>query len=272
MLSELAERDPRIRVIRFSRNFGYQKSIFTGYMAATGDAIIQLDCDMEDPPELCRTLIDGWQQGYDVVYGIRKGRQESWWRTLQRKLFYRIIDLISKDHLPHDAGDFRLIDRRVADVLAKYRDNSPYLRGTLAVIGFRQKGVEYCRDKRTAGESKFSFSANMALALDGIMNHSTLPLRMAGILGVILTLLVFLAGVGYFILKMVDPTLPVGFATQILLLLASIGINAIMLGIIGEYLGRLYREVKSGPISIIDRVCNLSKDEVTAIEKKLSSR
>ena len=269
MLSLLGKKDDRVRVIRFSRNFGYQKSIYTGYMAATGDAIIQLDCDLEDPPEVCKEFIDRWENGADVVYGVRLKRQESWFKTFQRKMFYRFIDLISKEKLPHDAGDFRLIDRRVADVLSEYRDSSPYLRGTLAVMGFKQESVEYERDQRFAGTSKFSFSANLRLAMDGIINHSTLPLKFASFVGFFFTALSILSMVFYLILRLTNSHMPAGFSTTVILLLFGIGLNSLFIGIMGEYMANLYSHIKSGPITVIDQTCNFSDEDLNDIKDKL---
>ncbi|MFP5233426.1 MAG: glycosyltransferase family 2 protein, partial [Acidobacteriota bacterium] len=177
LLREAAARDPRIRVFRLSRNFGFQRSILTGYMRCRGDAAIQLDVDLQDPPELIALFLDHWQAGADVVYGVRVERSEGRVITYTRRLFYRLIDLLSEDKLPVDAGDFRLISRRVIDILCAYRDANPYLRGTIATLGFEQVGVPYARGARVFGESKFPFSKLLSLALDGILNHSTVPLR-----------------------------------------------------------------------------------------------
>jgi glycosyltransferase involved in cell wall biosynthesis len=272
ILHVLAENDSRVRAIRFSRNFGFQRSIFTGYMAATGDAIIQLDCDLEDPPELCAEFVKHWEDGYDIVYGVRIKRQESAWKTFQRKMFYRIIDMLSKDKLPRDAGDFRLIDRRVVDILGEYKDSSPYLRGTLAAIGFRQKSVEYERDKRTAGKSKFSFWDNLQLAFDGIMNHSVIPLRIASLTGFFFTFLSLIGAVIYLVTRILDPDMPAGFSTLVILILFSIGINGLLIGVMGEYIARIYQQMKSGPLSIIDQACNVSEEQLDDLRKRLRVR
>jgi glycosyltransferase involved in cell wall biosynthesis len=256
-LQALATQDSCIRVIRFSRNFGYQRSLLTGYTYATGDAAVQLDCDLQDPPELIPEFVRKWEQGYQVVYGIRTERQESRWMSITRKFFYRLIDFLSEDHLPHDAGDFRLVDRRVLDELKKIDDSQPYIRGTLATLGFNQIGIPYNRSKRLSGDSKFSLTALVGLAIDGILNHSIVPLRLSTYLGLIISLTMFLGVITYVVGKFLfGQNWPPGFATLIIMILGSLSLNALFLGIIGEYLGRIYRQVKRRPMTIVERVIN----------------
>jgi glycosyltransferase involved in cell wall biosynthesis len=252
-LSKIAAHDNRIRVFRFSRNFGFQRSILTGYMRCRGDAAIQLDVDLQDPPELIEPFLDRWQGGADVVYGIRIARPEGWTITQMRRAFYRLADMLSEEKLPVDAGDFRLISRRVIDLLCAYRDANPYLRGTIATLGFEQVGIEYQRAARQHGESKFPFSKLMALALDGILNHSTVPLRFATYFGLAASVLMMLLMVVYaFIRLILHANWPAGFTTLAALILLSISINATLLGIIGEYLGRMYRQIRESPLSIVE--------------------
>ena len=253
LLTELATRDPRVRAFRFSRNFGFQRSILTGYMQCQGDAAVQLDVDLQDPPELITEFLRLWQEGADVVYGVRIQRQEGKGITAARAVFYRLIDMLSEEKLPVDAGDFRLISRRVVDLLCSYRDATPYLRGTIATLGFRQVGVPYNRAARERGESKFPFSKLLSLALDGILNHSTVPLRIGTYFGMAVSVLTLLMMVGYAIGKLVfERNWPAGFTTLAALILISISINAMLLGIIGEYIGRMYRQQRAGPVSIIE--------------------
>ncbi|SDF41938.1 glycosyltransferase family 2 protein [Terriglobus roseus] len=253
LLGALAQRDSRVSVYRFSRNFGYQRSIMTGYARARGDAAIQLDVDLQDPPELVGRFLEEWERGADVVYGVRVKRQESWFINVQRGIFYRMIDLLSEDKIPVDAGDFRLISRRVIDLLKTYEDAQPYLRGTIATLGFTQVGIPYSRNARERGESKFSFSKLISLALDGILNHSTVPLRLSTYFGLTVSFLTLLSIGGYIAAKFITgATWPAGFATLAALILASLSINAMLLGIIGEYLGRMYRQVKKQPLTIIE--------------------
>ncbi|UQA60253.1 glycosyltransferase family 2 protein [Polyangium aurulentum] len=252
-LVALAERDARVRVFRFSRNFGFQRSILTGYLKARGDAAVQIDCDLQDPPELILTFIQEWEAGSKVVYGVRKSRKEGFFITLLRQVFYRLIDFLSEDHLPHDAGDFRLVDRRVLDVLRQIDDSKPYLRGTLATLGFPQKGIAYDRAARERGESKFRMRDLFALAFDGILSHSTVPLRVATYTGLVVSVITFLAIVYYALARIFwGRDWPPGFATTTALILLSLSLNALFLGVIGEYVGRIYHQVRKRPLTIIE--------------------
>ena len=253
-LSALAQRDTRVRVFRFSRNFGYQRSILTGYTRARGDAAIQLDVDLQDPPSLIERFLREWQAGADVVYGVRTMRQEGFIVTLQRRAFYRLIDLLSEHPLPRDAGDFRLVSRRVIDLLISFEDSQPYLRGTIATLGFKQVGIPYERAARVRGTSKFPFARLLSLAIDGILNHSTLPLRAATFVGLGMALAAFLLAFGYAAAKLVFHTdWPAGFTTLVALILLGAGLNAMLLGVVGEYLARIYRQMRKEPLTIVER-------------------
>jgi dolichol-phosphate mannosyltransferase len=255
-LAELSKRDNRVRVIRFSRNFGFQRSILTNYINARGVAAIQLDVDLQDPPELIADFLKHWEDGYKVVYGIRRERpNESFWLHGARKAFYRVVDFLSEDALPHDAGDFRLVDRCVLDQLKLVSDQQPYLRGLIASMGFRQAGIVYDRAARERGASKFNIVRLCGLALDGILQHSVVPLRIAIVLGLVLSGLAAFGGVYYLLSKLFfGADWPPGIATSTLLILLSIGMNALLLGIIGEYIGRIYKNVKRMPITISEIV------------------
>ncbi len=258
LLQDIASTDWRVKVARFSRNFGYQKSIYTGYSLSTGDAVIQLDCDLQDPVSLIPEFLKKWEEGYAVVYGVRKTRSEGMFITALRKIFYRLIDFLSEDALPHDAGDFRLVDRRVIDELKRVYDYNPYLRGSIASMGFNQIGIPYDRLERVHGESKFNFSSLFRLAMDGILNHSIVPLRIASFIGMFTFGAALLLMVGYLICKAVlSKPWPAGFTTTTTLLLLSMSLNALFLGIIGEYIGRIYQQIKKRPIAIIEKSLNL---------------
>ena len=253
ILRGLAAKDRRVRALRFSRNFGFQRSILTGYIHARGDAAIQMDCDLQDPPTLILAFLEKWEQGYQVVYGERASRKESWRTSTARKLFYRLIDLLSEEPLPLDAGDFRLIDRCVLNELKSVNDDQPYLRGTIATLGFNQIGIPYDREERQRGESKFTLRQLLGLALDGILNHSIVPLRIATYLGLLIALFTFAAILFYTIGALFFArTWPPGFATVTVLLLASLSLNALFLGVIGEYVGRIYRHMKRGSLTVIE--------------------
>ena len=261
LLRELTQRDPRVHAYRFSRNFGYQRSIMTGYSRARGDAAIQLDVDLQDPPELIGRFLAEWREGADVVYGIRTKRKEPWIISIQRVLFYRLIDRLSEEKIPVDAGDFRLISRRVIDLLKSFEDAQPYLRGTIATLGFKQVGIPYNRNARVRGESKFPFSKLVSLALDGILNHSVVPLRLSTYFGLAVSAITLISILGYAVAKIIfGSQWPAGFATIAALILASISINAMLLGIIGEYLGRMYRQLKRQPLTIIEEVAGVSTE------------
>jgi polyisoprenyl-phosphate glycosyltransferase len=254
LLRELCSKDHRVRAFRFSRNFGYQRSILTAYLRSKGDAAIQLDCDLQDPPELIPVFVEKWLQGSDVVYGIRTSRLESSRWTIARKIFYWLVDFLSEDPIPRDAGDFRLISRRVIEELRRIGDPKPYLRGTIATLGFTQTGISYSRRARVVGTSKFSFYDNIMLALDGIINQSVVPLRMATYVGLGVALLTILASFGYIVAYyLVGFRAPAGFTTLTVLILGSLGINALMLGVVGEYLGRMYLQMKNKSLSIVER-------------------
>ncbi|MFY9226875.1 MAG: glycosyltransferase family 2 protein [Blastocatellia bacterium] len=261
-LQAIASQDSRLRVIRFSRNFGYQRSILTGYLSATGDAAIQLDCDLQDPPNLIEVFLEKWQEGYKVVYGVRTQRKEGAVINATRKIFYRLIDLLSDTKLPYDAGDFRLIDRCIIDVLMNLNDNQPYLRGTITRIGFKQIGISYSRDERKHGESKFSLNEMLRLAIDGITSQSVIPLRFATYTGIGIFVLMFFGAIFAIIAKYTSGSeWPAGFATIIVLILFSIGLNALFLGVIGEYLGRIYKQVKPEPITIVEKKVGINKED-----------
>lgn len=254
-LAALALEDRRVRAIRFSRNFGFQRSILANYVNARGDAAIQLDCDLQDPPELIVEFLRRWEEGYEVVYGIRGNRpKENPFLFGTRRLFYRLIDALSEDPLPHDAGDFRLIGRRVIEELRHVRDQQPYLRGLIAAMGFRQIGIPYDRAARQRGTGKFGFWRLAGLALDGILHHSIVPLRLATAVGFVMCGLAFFGALYFLIARSFGADWPEGWASLSVLVLFSIGLNALLLGIIGEYIGRIFKNVKPMPLVIIDDV------------------
>ncbi|MFI2765855.1 glycosyltransferase family 2 protein [Ruegeria faecimaris] len=257
ILSDIAAADPRVRVIRFARNMGYQSSVLTAYRSANGACSIQLDCDMQDPPELIPQMLDTWRQGYHVVYGIRRSLPDGPIVAAARRGFYALIDMISNDDLPRNAGEFRLTDRRILDELRRVDDRSPYVRGLISGMGFRQIGFEYDRNARTAGESKFPFRAMLSLAVDGLINHSLLPLRLASMISLTVGTGTFLLMIGYVIGKLFfGQNWPGGFATTTILLLLSMTLNAMFLGIMGEYIGRIFLQSKDLNRPIVEQELN----------------
>jgi glycosyltransferase involved in cell wall biosynthesis len=272
-IEQIARRDPRVRVYRFTRNFGFQRSILTGYRLARGDAAVQIDCDLQDPPEIILDFVKQWEAGNKIVYGVRRSRKEPFHVEATRRLFYRFIARISSDDLPYDAGDFRLVDRCVLDLLHDYRDESPYLRGYIASLGYPQVGIPYDRAKREYGESAFRFGSLVSLAVDGIVSHSVMPLRLASFLGLGLSVIAVLAIAVYLVLWIAsEDRWPPGFATLAVLMLISFAMNAILLGVIGEYLARIYRQVKPGPLTIVDRFIDRDTPRPHELESRQSHR
>lgn len=255
-LAELARRDARVRAIRFSKNFGFQRSILANYMHTRGDAIMQIDADLQDPPELLEVFFKRWQEGYQVVYGVRKKRQEGMFINGFRRLGYWLIDIISDHSIPRDAGDFRLIDRRVAHALLQIKTASPYLRGMIAGLGFNQIGIDYERDARTAGESKFGVARLVRLGLTAVLNHSAVPLRLASMAGVLMLLFSCIGAIYYLVLRILHPDLPRGLASIHILVLFGIGLQSLLLGIVGEYLLRIYLILRGEPVAIVESSVN----------------
>jgi polyisoprenyl-phosphate glycosyltransferase len=253
-LAEEARNDSRIRVLRFTRNFGFQTSILTNYLNANGAAAIQIDADLQDPPELFGEFLAAWEQGYKVVYGIRRSRPENFALKSARKLFYRLLASLSTVVLPVDAGDFRLIDRVVIEDLRKVRDDAPYIRGTIAQLGYKQTGIPYDRTERKRGSSKFRLLALIRLAVDGVCSQSTKPLELITLIGFVFSFLSLFAALfyfAYFVLVIRKP--PQGFTTLVILVLLSTSIQTAFIGMLGEYIGRIFRNTRSLPAPIIDQ-------------------
>jgi dolichol-phosphate mannosyltransferase len=254
MLEGLALKDRRVRVFRFSRNFGYQPSIFTGYSMSRGEAAIEYDCDLQDPPELLPEFIEKWEQGYRIVYGERRSRREGRIIQYARKLFYRLINMISDSDLPHDAGDFMLMDRVVVDQLRKSEERSLYIRGMVFSYGYSRAAVPYSREARKKGTSKFPLRKMLQMAVDGIASQSVMPLRIASYVALTITSVTIALSVFYLVLKFYPGyEVPAGFTTTTLLILLSICLNAFFLGIVGEYLARIYQQVRKKPVTIIEK-------------------
>jgi len=261
-LSELASRDPRVRAIRFSKNVGFQRSILANYMHARGDAVMQIDADLQDPPELLGEFFDLWRSGHRVVYGIRKARAEGFLPNSFRRFGYWVIDRLSEHPIPRDAGDFRLIDRAVLDALTKMNSPNPYLRGMIANLGFSQIGIPYKRDARTSGQSKFNLVRVTQLGLAAVINHSVVPLRIASVVGIVALFVSFVGGLYFVIGKIIQPDYPRGLASVYVLLLFGIGLHAFLLGIVGEYVLRIYLILRAEPLAIIEDTLNFGSDEI----------
>ena len=262
ILKKYSELDPRVKAIRFTKNIGFQKSIMANYLHSRGDVVFQIDADMQDPPELLETFFELWQKGYKIVYGVRRKRPENFLLTAFRKLGYFIIDKLSEYPIPRNVGDFRLIDRDVVNAIFKFKIATPYLRGLVAGLGFKSICVEFDRDKRQAGETKFKISHLLALGVAALFNNSVAPLRMASYIGLSM-LVVSLVGACYYILvRFIHPELPPGFASIHVIVIFGIGLNSFLLGIIGEYLLRIYLTIRSDPIAFLEDQINFKDDQL----------
>lgn len=255
IMRELHAQDPRVKVIDFARNFGHQIAVTAGMDYARGDAVVLIDADLQDPPELILEMLAKWRSGIEIVYAVRAARKgETWFKEFTAKAFYRIIYKITDIDIPKDTGDFRLMDRKVVDALKTMREKHRFLRGMSVWVGFRQAGVSYVRAERYAGETKYPFKKMLKFALDGITSFSYLPLQLAtyvgfaaaglAVLGIIITIILRLSGSQAFY----------GQATTLVSVLFLGGVQLICLGIIGEYLGRIYDEVKGRPLYIVREV------------------
>lgn len=252
VLNDLRDQDPTVAVIELSRNFGKEVALSAGLDHAAGDAVIIIDADLQDPPELVHDFLREWREGYDVVYGRRTDREgESWLKTTSAKWFYRVINRLSDVEIPKDSGDFRLISRRALDALLSLRETHRYMKGLYAWVGFPQKEIPYLRRARAAGTTKWNYWRLWNFALEGITSFSDVPLKLSTYLGVITSSLAFLYGL-YFLLRTFIMGNPVpGYPSLILIVLFLGGVQLICLGIIGEYLARTYNESKSRALYFI---------------------
>ena len=252
MILELAKKDKHVRPVIFARNFGHQIAITAGWDYARGDAVVIIDADLQDPPELVLEMAEKWKEGYEVVYAVRAEREgESWFKLWTASLFYRIIYRITDVKIPLDTGDFRLMDRKVVDVMKQMRERHRFPRGMSAWVGFKQIGVEYKRAARTAGETKYPFRKMFRLALNAITGFSYFPLQVATYIGFISAGIAAIA-IPVVIYMRINGSLAFeGQATTLIAVLFLGGVQLISLGILGEYIGRLYDEAKGRPLYIV---------------------
>jgi glycosyltransferase involved in cell wall biosynthesis len=254
MLLDLHRTDPRIKLLDFSRNFGHQLAITAGLDYAEGDAVVIIDADLQDPPEVIAEMLARWREGYEVVYAVRSDRQgESFFKLWTANAFYRLLRSITDVDIPLDAGDFRLMDRKVVQTMRSLRENHRFMRGLSSWVGYKQIGVEYRRAERFAGETKYPLRKMLRLTTDAITSFSYVPLRMATWFGFSLAL-ISLVGVAITVgLRLSGNNAFYGQATTLVAVLFLGGIQLIFLGILGEYLGRIYDEVKERPLYIVAR-------------------
>ncbi len=262
VMRELHEKDPRVKIISFSRNFGHQLAITAGLDYAQGNAVVIIDADLQDPPEVIPELIEKWREGYDVVYAVRKERRgESWFKEWTAKLFYRLIYRITDVDIPKDTGDFRLMDRKVVETLRTLRERNRFMRGLSVWVGFKQTGVYYVREPRFAGETKYPFRKMLKFALDAITSFSYVPLQLATYFGFAIAGVSMVGMVVVVILRLTTGRALLGQATTLVAVLFLGGIQLIFLGIIGEYLGRIYDEVKARPLYIVAETLGFDEEE-----------
>jgi len=252
MIRALAKKDKRVRPVIFARNFGHQVAVTAGLDYSRGDAVVIIDADLQDPPELILELAKKWQEGYEVVYAVRAEREgESWFKLWTASLFYRLIYRITDVKIPLDTGDFRLMDRKVVNVMNTMRERHRFLRGMSAWVGFKQIGVEYKRAARSAGETKYPFRKMLRLAINAVTGFSYFPLQVATFFGFFSAGIAILAMPVVIYLRASGSQAFFGQASTLLAVLFLGGVQLISLGILGEYIGRLYDEAKGRPLYIV---------------------
>jgi dolichol-phosphate mannosyltransferase len=261
MIRELHHCDRRVRYLSFARNFGHQIAVTAGLNFVQGKSIIVMDADLQDPPELILKMIEKWQQGYQVVYAQRISRQkESWLKRLTAYAFYRILQRLANVDIPADTGDFCLMDRQIVDILNAMPERNRYIRGLRAWIGFRQTAIHFERNPRFAGKVKYTFGKSWALAVDGIISFSTVPLRLATYIGLLSAGVALLMILLVLYWRLFDPVSPlIGFTLITIAMLFIGSVQLLCIGILGEYIGRIYEEVKGRPIYTLKETGGFSK-------------
>ncbi len=254
LIDSLCGRDSRVRMLRFSRRFGQPMAILAGMEASSGDAVIVIDCDMQDPPELILELVETWRQGFDVVYAQRRSRHgETLPKRVVAAVGYRALSRISEVEIPPNTGEFRLMSRRVVDHVCALPESHGFLRGLVGLVGFRQAAVPYDRGARHAGASKYNrFTGSVVIGLNGIVGFSRYPLQVISLLGIGISLLAFLLALTYFIMKVSGYPFPIGNPTIVIVVAFFSGIQMLSLGVMGEYVGRIYDEVRRRPKYIVE--------------------
>jgi dolichol-phosphate mannosyltransferase len=258
----LRERDRRVKMLRFSRRFGQPMATLAGLDSANGDAVVVIDCDLQDPPELIRELVARWREGFDVVYAQRRTRAgETWLKRLIARGGYRLIKKIAEVDIPPNTGDFRLMSRRVVDNVITLKESHGFLRGLVALVGFRQTSVLYDRDPRAAGKSKYNhLLGSVAIGVNGVVGFSRYPLQLISVVGVIFSGLAFLFAVVYLGMKLAGFAFPIGNPTIVIVVAFFSGIQLLSLGVMGEYVGRIYDETRQRPKYIVESQYGLEED------------
>lgn len=261
ILENIAKTDKHVKVISFSRNFGHQVAVTAGVNRAKGDAIVIIDADLQDPPELIPRMIKLWKDGYDVVYAKRKKREgETWFKLFTAKMFYRVLNRMTNVVIPVDTGDFRLIDRKVADVFRRMPEKNRFVRGMISWLGFKQIPIEYERKERFAGKSKYPLKKMLKFASDGIFSFSDKPLKLIEYMGLFAVLIAFIA-FAYSIISSLSGSRG-GWPLSIIIIIFFFfgGIQLLSLGILGEYVARIYEESNGRPLYVIDKEINMEEE------------
>jgi len=252
LLRAQAKADPRLVIVRLSRNFGHQLASTAGLDIARGDAVVLIDADLQDPPELIPAMVERWQAGFDVVYAVRRSRKgESPFKLWTARLFYRTTQYMTKVAIPVDAGDFRLMSRRVVDALKVTRERHRFIRGLVSWVGYPQTALEYDRDPRFSGSSKYPVSKMLRFAIDGITSFSDVPLRFASYFGFAVSGISFIVGIYEIALRVFTGYNLPGYTSTIFAILFLGGVQLIGIGILGEYIGRIYEEIKGRPLYLV---------------------
>jgi polyisoprenyl-phosphate glycosyltransferase len=262
LMVTLAGRDARVKAVQLSRNFGHQVALTAGIELATGDAVIVMDADLQHPPELIGEFVRLWREGNDIVYGVMQQRPEGWFKQATARAFYGLLRRMTKVEMPAAAGDFRLVDRVAVDAFISMRERDRYVRGMFAWLGFEQAGVDYVPPPRYAGRSKYTVRRMARLAFDGIFSFSIYPLRVVLALGLVVSLISFVFGVVSGISKYIGIYTVPGWATIVVVVTFIGGIQLVVLGGIGEYIGRIYEEVKRRPLYVIRRTHGFDEERV----------
>ena len=259
ILENIAKKDEKLKILSFSRNFGHQCAVTAGLKFATGDAIVIIDADLQDPPELIPEMITLWENGNDVIYGKRKGRKgESPFKLLTAKMFYKTLNALSDVEIPKDTGDFRLVDKKVVDTINSLPEHNKFLRGLFSWIGYNQVPLEYERKERYAGKTKYPLRKMLNLASDGIISFSTKPLKIVGCLGIltiVLSIILLIYALISYIFKLNE--LSAGWTSLMICITLFSGVQLLSLWIMSEYIGRIYDEAKQRPQYIIEKKINL---------------
>jgi glycosyltransferase involved in cell wall biosynthesis len=272
LMLQARDADPRHKILRLSRNFGHQLAVTAGLDAAAGEAVIVMDADLQDPPEVVLEMAARWRDGYEVVYAVREERHgETRFKRATAAAFYRIFSGMSEVEVPLDVGDFRLVDRRALDAFRSLRETNRYVRGMFSWIGFRQVGVPYARDERYAGETKYPLTKMIKFATDGIVSFSAAPLRLALKVGLLVSAFSFVLGISFLLSYAAGFYSVPGLASVAVFVAFLGGIQLLLLGVMGEYIARIHDEVKGRPLYLVSEVHGLLEPRVDRVEVRAST-